>query len=62
MARPSNALRKLEALNHEKHAVEGRAARLIRRELRPALRAFGFDVVPVTRRRRPLARIAGKKA
>lgn len=50
MARPSNALRKLEALHDEKHKVEERATRLIR-EMRPALRAFGFDVVPMARRR-----------
>ena len=61
MPRPSNAIKQLELLNHEKHAVEARAIRLIRREMRPALRAFGFDVVPVGRRRRPLARVAGKK-
>ena len=61
MARPSNALKKLETLTHEKHAVEGRATRLIRREVRPALRAVGWDVVPVGRRRRPLARVTGKK-
>ena len=60
MARPSNALRKLEVLNHEKASVADRAARLIRREVRPALRAFGYDVVPLARRR-PLARMAGKK-
>ena len=60
MARPSNALRKLEVLNHEKESVTDRAARLIRREVRPALRAFGYDVVPLARRR-PLARMAGKK-
>ena len=60
MARPSNALRKLAVLNHEKHAVDEAARRLIRREVRPALRAFGLDVVPLVRRR-PLARMAGKK-
>lgn len=60
MARPSNALRKLEVLNHERHVVDEAARRLIRREVRPALRAFGLDVVPLARRR-PLARMAGKK-
>lgn len=59
MARPSNALRKLEALNDEKHKVEERATRLIRREMRPALRAFGYDVVPMARRR-PLAKVTKK--
>ena len=60
MARPSNALRKLEVLTHEKDAVTDRAARLIRREVRPALRAFGYDVVPLARRR-PLARVEARK-
>ena len=60
MARPSNALKQLASLNDEKHAVGNRATRLIRRDVRPALRAFGYDVVPLARRR-PLARIAGKK-
>ena len=60
MARPSNALKKLQGLNEEKHKVEDRASRLIRREVRPALRAFGYDVVPLARRR-PLARVEAPK-
>ena len=44
----------------EKHKVEDRASRLIRREVRPALRAFGYDVVPMARRR-PLARVEAPK-
>lgn len=59
MARPSNALRKLEVLNREKHAVDEAARRLIRRDVRPALRAFGLDVVPLARRR-PLAKVTKK--
>mgnify|MGYP001611616487 FL=1 len=60
MARPSNALKKLEGLNQEKHKVEDRATRLIRRDVRPMLRAFGYDVVPMARRR-PLARVEAPK-